>query len=202
MKKAIAICTLLLIHLYTLNAQTSVNGSLPPFVSFTAGIIGCNAVLNWNSGVEASGDRFLVERSINGADFHVIATIHGKGIIAPEYEYKDSEPAPGHNYYRIRRVNLTGYSGVTEIKPVFIRCGSSAVNVYPTLTSSTVNVRLSDGYEHAKITVISATGLQMAVSTTPVGLQRMVHLEGAPAGLYILQVVNGNNLQTFKVLKQ
>ncbi|MBN2681182.1 MAG: T9SS type A sorting domain-containing protein [Bacteroidales bacterium] len=67
-------------------------------------------LLEWTTSSEINNDFFEVQKSINGSDFDVMATIPGAGnsneII--EYEWEDLLPYNGTVYYRLKQVDYDG----------------------------------------------------------------------------------------------
>ena len=80
-----------------------------------------NAVdLNWTTASETNNDRFLVERSGNGADFEAIGTVDaiGNSLSAQKYDFSDRNPLDGTNFYRIVQVDVDGSSSESEVAQV------------------------------------------------------------------------------------
>lgn len=85
--------------------------SLPVVLSkFTFEIFDDYIVLDWTTSSEINNDFFEVQRSINGIDFDIVATISGAGnsneII--EYFWEDFQPLLGTVYYRLKQVDYDG----------------------------------------------------------------------------------------------
>ena len=74
------------------------------------------------------------------------------------------------------------------------------IQVYPTLTGGVVHVMMPQGYEHATITMTDVTGNQCGSIPVASGVNRTVNISNVPAGMYLLQVVNGSDVNTYKVV--
>jgi hypothetical protein len=72
--------------------------------------------------------------------------------------------------------------------------------VYPTLTGGIVHIVMPQGYEHAAINMVDFTGNQCGNISATSGLNRTVNISNVPAGMYLLQVVNGREVNTYKVV--
>jgi len=77
---------------------------------------------------------------------------------------------------------------------------NNAIQVYPTLTGGVVHIVMPQGYEHAAINMVDVTGNQCGNISATSGLNRTVNISNVPAGMYLLQVVNGREVNTYKVV--
>lgn len=77
---------------------------------------------------------------------------------------------------------------------------SSAVQVFPTITSGNVYVSLPTGYENASLQLYNAIGQSFPVTSSGTDNKKTVSLSGFPAGLYLLKVIQGNESATFKII--
>ena len=106
------------------------NSSTPlpvKLVSFTAEYNGQNVLLKWTTASEINNDRFEIERSDNGSDFHLITKIKGAGNSNSNknYEYNDKELSSGTFYYRLKQIDYDGKYEYFEIKAVSIPVAES-----------------------------------------------------------------------------
>ncbi len=64
--------------------------------------------LYWSTATETNNKYFTIERSGNGINFYSIATVPGAGnsIFPKYYEYKDTVPLKGDNYYRLSQTDF------------------------------------------------------------------------------------------------
>ena len=76
--------------------------------------------LTWNTNNEINNKGFFMERSYNGIDFKNIGFVESKHNNNTQYySFNDAEPTIGHNYYRIKQVDLDNtfsFSSVIEVK--------------------------------------------------------------------------------------
>jgi len=81
---------------------------------------------------------------------------------------------------------------------------SSAENnivVYPTITKKTLNISLPAGYEHADVKLVNMLGEQINIAQTQ-GLSRQLNINNAVAGMYLLQIVNADKVNNFRIIYQ
>lgn len=186
----------------------SVGAPLPVlFSGFEAARKGCTALLSWSTAMEKDNDHFEVERSIDGRDFQVIATVRAAGNSSGErqYQFEDAHPANGKNYYRITQVDLDGKRSSTVVKSLHFDCSASAIKVYPTVIKDQLFVSLPAGFENAKLRVYTTLGRELELPNTGNAGRSGLHsipFRGLAPGQYLLRVTAGSTTQTFKVIYQ
>lgn len=76
--------------------------------------------LQWNTSHETNSDYFTIERSANGIDYETLMVIPGAGrsSAAQGYEFQDSKPLEGNNYYRLSAVDSNGDDKVVGVRVV------------------------------------------------------------------------------------
>jgi hypothetical protein len=85
---------------------------LPITLSQFYAITNANSIdINWSTAAELNFDYFSLQKSANGKTFNEIAQIRGHGTTneAHEYQFEDSFPLIGKNYYRLTSVDLDNY---------------------------------------------------------------------------------------------
>ena len=113
-------------------------------VNFRATAIEQGNLLQWETASEKDNDFFEVNRSGDASNWELIATIAGNGnsdqIIS--YNYLDSNPGPGRNFYRLKQVDFDGafefsyiVSVITGNLPQF-----QVQAIYPNPSSGNVNL--------------------------------------------------------------
>jgi hypothetical protein len=170
-------------------------------VSFTANTQDCQARVDWKVADAVNFSYFVVEQSKDGRQFTSIGEI----LYTPdvdEYSYTAGSAGNGRTFYRLKCVDLDGkykYSSVASVNP---DCNTEMIHVYPTVTSNTVKVILPQGSEKAQLYIISTSGQRMNPVVQSSGSVRTISLEGFPPAVYLLQVVNGRETKSFKIVKQ
>jgi hypothetical protein len=191
------------------NSTTGITVSQPlpvSFSAFTARKQECAAQLDWTTAMEHNNAYFNVERSIDGVSFTKIAQVAATGNSSTEqhYSYTDRKPETGRNSYRITQVDLDNKKTSTGVQSLEFDCSKGIVKVYPTVTSSTLNVELPAGYDNTDVKVFSVVGQLIDVpgaGKMNSGLHTL-QLGNVAKGSYMVRVANGSNVQTFKVIYQ
>ena len=80
---------------------------------------------------------------------------------------------------------------------------NKAISVYPTLTSGEISIDLPAGYDKAELYLTNIAGSRQVINSVVVnGNQRKISCVSLQPGMYFLQVVNGNEVNTFRVIYQ
>jgi Icc-related predicted phosphoesterase len=76
------------------------------------------ALLQWNTSHEVNSDYFTIERSANGIDYETLMVVPGAGnsSLPQRYEFQDSKPLAGSNYYRLSAVDRNGDDKVVGVR--------------------------------------------------------------------------------------
>src|SRR4030095_11545209 len=74
------------------------------------------AELKWSTTDEVNDHHYEVERSVNGINFSIIATVSANS--SQEYQYFDVTPLNGISYYRIKQVNKNGKYSYSPIEKI------------------------------------------------------------------------------------
>ncbi|MFK8101877.1 MAG: T9SS type A sorting domain-containing protein [Saprospiraceae bacterium] len=110
------------------------NVSLPvELLAFTAAEKDCVVNLNWATASEIGFDYFVLERSNNGNQFKRVIEIFNAGDAnGASYNFTD-RTASIVNYYRLKMVDLNGYTEYSKVINVALTCNDlkEDINLYP-----------------------------------------------------------------------
>jgi hypothetical protein len=143
---------------------------------------GQEAVLcSWMTATETNSDRFIVERSADGRDWHAIGTVPGAGhSTTPQgYEFLDRAPLSGVSYYRILQIDNDGSSEHSEVRSVR-RHGAFAA--YP---NPGPGVFMLTGHQEGTLTVHDISGREVPFTLSADG--ELVLHQAAP-GWYMAEL--------------
>ena len=172
-------------------------------LSFEGRALGHANELTWSTASEEEFSHFEIERSADGVDFKILDEVRGNGNTAEvsEYAYLDRAFLNGHNYYRLKMVDLDGSFEYSNI--VLLRTSTDGnISVFPNPSKNTIKIQfqtLFEGSADFSITDMSGkTVMQGNISSENPDLD----INSLAAGLYILQV-NGENVNgTVKLIKE
>lgn len=117
---------------YTIYSMITNNGlaayttqyALPVSISsFSAAVANKKVQIKWSTSTEVNNSSFEVEKSVNGKDFSSIGRIASKAINGNststlEYNFEDSKPFAGNNYYRLKQIDKDGKFNVSNTEVI------------------------------------------------------------------------------------
>ena len=191
------------------------------FVNYSTGLLGNNVILpvtwvttdarqtgeaitvDWTCSNEVNNDRFIVERSPDGINFSPIGSVPGlgrgdfKGLFS--YSFLDRQPEMGHNYYRVRQIDLDGQS---ECSPVTMATFHREVQVelYPNPADRIMNLRSGEVIE--KVSILSASGATMLEQQHQRGYEVDIDVEMLVPGSYIVMIYTRSSVYPVHFVKR
>lgn len=171
---------------------------------FTAVAAGGSAKLDWSAAAQSGGERFLVERSADGAQWQQIGVVAAQvlPVGSADYQFEDSLPLRGANYYRLEQLGENGGAVWSPIREVVFGGGVTGVHVYPNPATDEVYVAYSgQGIAASDIRLMTVTGQALPVQVQGGRGAATVSLRGLAAGVYLLQVKTASGSEVCRVLK-
>lgn len=155
--------------------------------------------LEWSTGSEKATASFELQRSADARDFRKIASIDTKGDGNNSYAHKDSNPAEGNSYYRLKMIDKDGqFTFSNTIQIASQQSGTVAATVTPNPTKGMINVLLQNNEligTQGSILNLSGQTIQSFNVNAP-------HLEfniaAYPAGIYIIRFQSGELIRFTK----
>jgi hypothetical protein len=133
-------------------------GVLPiTLLNFDAKYIENKVIINWATMTETNNNFFAIERSSDGFNFEIIATIKGAGNSTSTIKYQtiDHNPLSGINYYRLKQVDFDGKYQDSKIISVKTFFSENTLTVYPNpVTQNEFNISLSGLQPQEKVLVV------------------------------------------------
>lgn len=194
--KAVAANTL------TTNALLASGAAALPvnFAGFYARQANGGVALTWNVGVEENVSGYEVQKSADGSSFSKIGFVAASG--QSSYGFVDSKSS-GNVYYRIKSIDVDGqykYSIVVSLKG---QQSAVVMKAFPMPVQNQLTLQHSAAGSNSKIEIVSADGRMIqSVALTAGAQQSTLDLSSAKAGVYFVRLVNENNMQSLKIVKQ
>ena len=170
-------------------------------VNFQANCAGDGKVaVTWATASEHNSANFTVEKSRDGINWSVLATVAGAGNATQliNYSVDDNNSAAGVNYYRLTQTDVDGASETFNIASA--NCGDNAplttVKVYPNPSAGDFYIDFSSEeiIGSSVITIADARGMEVyKMNVTVEKGNNVFHIENievAP-GMYYIKVSNG-----------
>lgn len=164
-----------------------------------------SAELNWATASETNNHYFLVERAADGHSFVSIGRLEGAGTTTEwqSYSFRDEQPAPGRNYYRLKQVDFDEKYAYSPVRSVtFPR--NDRLNVFPSPAADLMQVQLKDvPAEPVRWEIFDATGRLAQTGVWP-GEATQFELEVGvlSPGTYLLRLVIGREVLAKSFSKQ
>ncbi|MBE9461415.1 Ig-like domain-containing protein [Dyadobacter subterraneus] len=157
---------------------------------------GQTARLNWATTAETNSDRFEIQHSVTGKDWHVIGSVnsHGESTVENKYNFTDNKPVLGsENLYRLKMIDKDAtfaYSRIQSMK--FEGSNGPAVSVYPNPSTDKVFVQDMDLSLVKQVAIIDMNGRTVfssnTVSSNGINVSKLI------SGTYILHITNVNGM--------
>lgn len=198
---------------FRLHAVNPLNSALPVALGdFSGKKVNTSNILNWNTITENNCKSFEVQRSSNGKDYVVLGmvnsqSINGSSNFELNYSFIDENPKQGHNYYRLRQIDLDDRSTFSKEIDLVWSTSGSVVSVYPNPANSNLNIEYASENEASiMLNLIDMSGRMVKQIQTKsiIGNNLFtISLEGISVGMYQLQLVENNRMSYVqKVVKQ
>jgi hypothetical protein len=156
--------------------------------------------IDWSTATESNADAYVVERSVNGREFGVVATVTAKGnsITQTDYSWFDATPIPGVNYYRIKAMDNDGQFKYTSILKVNTLNTKTELTIAPNpVKGGQLNLQLSSltkgNYSLKLYNNVGQMVFNSQLSTEGGSISQSFSLPSAiRPGIYNLQVTGGD----------
>ncbi|MER3465237.1 MAG: hypothetical protein C4329_13310, partial [Chitinophagaceae bacterium] len=195
---------------YTVTINYPDQAPLPiHFVSFTGSVVNAKAQLAWSVAENEDGDKFQIEKSTDGTNFSLASIVMNTAKQGSEtYSYTDASFS-GTTYYRLKAINKTG--SYTYSRTIVLKANGYSKQNNLLLTQNPVVSSLNFNYTATAsgsyiINLYNTAGVK--VYTSQVTMQKGLNASSlsfdnriAP-GAYIIEVSNGSDHSTAKLIKQ
>ena len=170
------------------------------FISFTAKKRSGSVELSWETASEINNDYFDVERSRDGKSFEAIGKVAGHGTTTEiqNYEFIDRLPYSGKNYYRLKQVDFNGTYEYSDVRVVDFSKRGTVINIFPNPTADYVSINFDKQYQSGDI--VNQAGIKIKAIPTSSD-QAKVNVSDLPAGIYHIELFDGNEITTKKFIK-
>ena len=154
-------------------------------------------VLQWTTASEINNDYFTIEKSPDGDDFEIFATVEGSGNSNTEKNYHctDNEPFEDVAYYRLKQTDFDGtysYSGIVSVQTDTIPEQQMVYNIHPSPANNVLHF-IAGMPENSEVTVKITNSAGQTVLrkpfTCPAGKNELsLDVSGLPEGVYFINM--------------
>lgn len=155
----------------------------------------------WTSISEAAGDKYEVQRSVDGSSFTAIGTVAGTAVNGGSYTYTDQSPVAGVNYYRLKLLNTDGSIGYSQVVSA-VKKDNFGVTVFPNPAQEQVTITIGGQIaRNATVSLFDAAGKQQL--NLPATSNKMVlSLTGLPSGVYMVKYHDDEHSELIRIMKK
>ena len=168
-------------------------------VHFGASQLDQSIVCDWLTASERNTQSFIVERSADGINFETLGSILAAGNSQSmlSYQFTDTNPLAGINYYRLLMVDLDGGSEYTPIVSENFQ-SNSAIQLYPNPANQWTTVLTTSSFDEIIITNAQGQIIDRIAGTSL--QQQQLSLNSMPDGVYYLTIKSANGSVEIKQL--
>jgi hypothetical protein len=174
--------------------------------SFRAAALGEDVRVEWETATETGSSHFVVERSADGRRFDAVGHLPAKGQAA-DYRFTDRKPGQGTIYYRLRQIDVDGGATYSRIISVQLDGGRSpSFTLQSTVVNHEIRIRFERGVQPRQLRLIDLSGRVLLQRSIDASTSQVVTiaLDGLqmPAGIYLLEILDGTTRHAEKILRQ
>jgi hypothetical protein len=164
------------------------------FLSFTATLQNATnfVSLHWITASERNNQKFGIQRSADGINWKTVGYRIGSGNSSQEQNYNwiDSLPLDGWNYYRLEQINADGTIHYSTVSGVTIKSVPGTVFLYPNPARNQVTVVYSKMQPDIQYELFDAAGRMVLRGERESVKEFSIQLYGIRRGAYILRLNN------------
>jgi hypothetical protein len=179
------------------NGSSAVAASLPiDLIDFKAESTDKSNLLTWSTANELNFSHFEVMKSKDAIKYEKIGQVAGQD--QPSYEFTDSNPFSGMNYYKLNMVDLDGSQKIS--KAVYSMNTSNGVYAHVQNPATNNEVMIYTNYEQPKITLYNHLGQVVKNNVSKVGDDSYkINTQSIAKGLHIVKISSNGDNSSYKV---
>jgi hypothetical protein len=184
--------------------SVGVSNLLPlDLISFKVNTSNNTIQLNWITDNEYNTQLFEIESCTDGISFTSIGTIPAKNLkTRSTYSFTDKRINKTGVYYRLKMVDLDGSFKYSQIVYSDFKIENQNFTVYPNPITDQLSISHPEASANAYVEIYELSGklllhyaIQKASSFTTIEVSKL------EKGVYLLRFVNGNEVNTRKIIK-
>lgn len=190
-------------------------GPLPiRLIDFKATKKGAGIAIDWVTATETNNQYFEIEKSSDGLNWQLLATVKGQGTSSYTHTYQqiDNNPFANKNYYRLKQVDQDGKFTYSNISVVDMQSGiyNNILSVSPNPVGSnnaTITLYANDKAQPATLYIYDINGKLVKEYNWHLipGINKysLNNLNDLPGGIYNISVrgLQGNSIGSVRFIK-
>ncbi len=178
-------------------------------ITFEGSVLDNGNLIQWSTASERDIDYFVVEKSYQVSDRFVgLGSVNAKGNsnTITNYQVFDNQVESGVSYYRLVEVTTSGERIIASRVIALEKNseGAGIVEVSPIPTTDILNLMFNSLDEYLTINIYDLSGklIRTELKETAIGLNEFqLDIKDFPVGAYFLNVVQGENSETIRIIK-
>ncbi len=175
------------------------------FLSFTGHVEDGGVRLEWATTNEVNVETIFLQKSYDGEIFTDLFSVPGTNVEDQTnyYQYLDSSPTEGLNYYRLRQVDFDGTEDLSELVIVQWTTEVNELEFYPNPVQDVLNVRGTSVLGQISYQIFDLRGtttLSGSKISRDTGTQ--LDVSALKPGVYLLVVKVGADTQRTRIIKR
>jgi hypothetical protein len=161
--------------------------------------------LKWRTSSEFNTKSFEVQRSVDGVNFDLLQTVSAAGSSTTNEDYAIIDPAPhnGHNYYRLKQIDLDGNFTYSQIELIEFNAGINTITAGPNPTSDAVIIYMQFNSNEKTRYELSDLNGRILLKEMITGSSTRINLGRFANSTYFLHVIqNEKAVKSFKIIKE
>ncbi|MEM6348224.1 MAG: T9SS type A sorting domain-containing protein, partial [Bacteroidota bacterium] len=176
-------------------------------LDFTATQNAWDVTLDWSVGNTVMGQSYKLGRSLDGVTYQVIHNVEEAetGVVSKDYQYVDTNPYNGQNYYKITHYDENGIF-ISELKLdiYFTPSTKPTLSVFPNPAIDILNLTRVDNLDDPTQVIITNLNGQKVMEVNSLlygGESTTINVSTLPAGLYqvVMYDAQGNRISATKL---
>jgi len=183
--------------------NTDASAPLPvELVEFTAQPVSQSVLITWITESELNNDYFTIERSTEGEQWAAIEQIKGSGTTnrSQQYQAFDEYPLSGVSYYRLKQTDFDGTAAYSHIVSVKFD-GLTGLRITPNPSSGIFTI-MGTGLADSQMRLLNSLGQLVNAPISNDGPDTILDMSSFPAGIYVLQVLDGVTIRSMRLFKR
>jgi hypothetical protein len=189
------------------------NVALPATITnFSGRKMNNSDMLEWTTASEQNNAYFNLQHGTDGVNFTTIAKVNsqaanGNSSSILNYNFENTKPQLGHNYYRLQQVDIDNQSTINaKVVDIIWGTNGSTVSIYPNPTQDVLNIDLyTSKVQNTTVKVLDMSGriVKQIQARSEVGMNKLsLSLGDIASGVYTVQILENNQLTHVSKVKK
>jgi hypothetical protein len=155
---------------------------------------------------EVNTDSYEIQRSVDGINFTPIGSIAANNIssTSQQYNFVDTKPLEGINYYRIKQINTNGTDSFSPQKSVTFDEVKEDWSIYPNPVKNKLSVTSNVNRGNTQFQLLDATGklvYKKEITNISTGVIENIDMNKYAEGIYFLKISTETSINVLKVIR-